>query len=150
MTRLRYCPLLAPERPLLNKFYRNHGSPMRAAAQGRLWVARAEEIVAALCLSEVPGGHWLTGLFVAPAWRGQQLAGRLIDAALAELQGNIWLFCHPGLTSFYAHQAFTSTDALPAPLAERLQRYQQSKPLLAMVRVQSSLAGSSPGNSTSV
>ncbi|WP_123565896.1 GNAT family N-acetyltransferase [Pseudomonas vranovensis] len=123
---------------------------MRAAAQGRLWVARAEEIVAALCLSEVPGGHWLTGLFVAPAWRGQQLAGRLIDAALAELQGNIWLFCHPDLTSFYAHQAFTSTDVLPAPLAERLQRYQQSKPLLAMVRVQSSLAGSSPGNSTSV
>nr|WP_306764465.1 GNAT family N-acetyltransferase [Pseudomonas sp. 2(2015)] len=113
-------------------------------------MARTEEIVAALCLSEVPGGHWLTGLFVAPAWRGQQLAGRLIDAALAELQGNIWLFCHPDLASFYAHQAFTSTDALPAPLAERLQRYQQSKPLLAMVRVQSSLAGSSPGNSTSV
>ncbi|WP_420793335.1 GNAT family N-acetyltransferase [Pseudomonas rubra] len=123
---------------------------MRAAAQGQLWVARADEIVAALCLSEVPGGHWLTGLFVAPPWRGQQVARQLIEAALDELQGNVWLFCHPHLVSFYAQQAFKTADALPALLAERLARYQRSKPLLAMVRVQSSLAGSSPGNSTSV
>ena len=150
MTLLRYCPLPAAERPLLNKFYRNQGSPMRAAAQGQLWVARAEEIVAALCLSDVPGGHWLTGLFVAPAWRGQQVARQLIEAAAAELPGNIWLFCHPALEGFYARQAFSSTGALPAPLAERLARYQRSKPLLAMLRGQSSLAGSSPGNSTSV
>ncbi|QBF25725.1 N-acetyltransferase [Pseudomonas tructae] len=123
---------------------------MRAAAQGQLWVARADEIVAALCLSEVPGGHWLTGLFVAPLWRGQQVARQLIAAALDELHGSVWLFCHPQLANFYARQGFSSTDALPAPLAERLARYQRSKPLLAMVRVQSSLAESSPGNSTSV
>ncbi|CAK9890707.1 MULTISPECIES: GNAT family N-acetyltransferase [Pseudomonas] len=123
---------------------------MRAAAQGQLWVARAEEIIAALCLSEVPGGHWLTGLFVAPAWRGQQVARQLIAAPAGEMQGSIWLFCHPDLTSFYARQAFSTTHALPVPLAERLERYQRSKPLVAMVRVQSSLAGSSPGNSTSV
>jgi GNAT superfamily N-acetyltransferase len=150
VTLLRYCPLPAAERPLLNKFYRNQGSPMRAAAQGQLWVARADEIVAALCLSQVPGGHWLTGLFVAPAWRGQRVARQLIEAAASELQGDIWLFCHPALVGFYERLAFSTSDALPATLAERLARYQRSKPLLAMTRIQSSLAGSSPGNSTSV
>lgn len=65
MTSLRYCLLTEPERPLLNKFYKDQGSSMRAAAQGQLWVVRAEEIVAALCLTPVTGGYWLTGLWVA-------------------------------------------------------------------------------------
>ncbi|WP_342622946.1 GNAT family N-acetyltransferase [Pseudomonas alkylphenolica] len=150
MTTLRYCLLTGPERPLLNKFYKNQGSPMRAAAQGQLWVARAEEIVAALCLTPVPGGSWLTGLWVAQNWRGREIARHLIETAMHSSEGTTWLFCHPDLASFYQRQGFSPCTDLPAALAERLARYQRSKPLLAMARPQSSLAGSSPGNNTSV
>ncbi|WP_422419901.1 GNAT family N-acetyltransferase [Pseudomonas sp. GZD-222] len=150
MTSIRYCLLTEPERPLLNKFYKDQGSSMRAAAQGQLWVVRAEEIVAALCLTPVPGGHWLTGLWVAERWRGQQIARGLIKAAVKSTEGKTWLFCHPDLVPFYQQQGFIPCPELPAVLSERLARYQRSKPLVAMTLAQSSLAGSSPGNSTSV
>ncbi|PSS50778.1 N-acetyltransferase [Pseudomonas sp. BBP2017] len=123
---------------------------MRAAAQGQLWVARAEEIVAALCLTPVPGGDWLTGLWVAQNWRGRGIARYLIETAMHSSEGTTWLFCHPDLVPFYQRQGFTPCTELPAPLAERLVRYQRSKTLLAMARPQSSPAGSSPGNNTSV
>ncbi|WP_371922216.1 MULTISPECIES: GNAT family N-acetyltransferase [Pseudomonas] len=150
MTKLRYCQLTALERPLLNKFYKSQGSSMRAAAQGQLWVARAEDLVAAMCLTPVSGGFWLTGLWVAHEHRGQGIAQHLIDTAMQDAQGITWLFCHPELVPFYQRQGFELRIDLPAALAERLVRYQRSKQLLAMARVQSSLAGSSPGNSTSV
>lgn len=150
MTSLRYCLLTEPERPLLNKFYKDQGSSMRAAAQGQLWVVRAEEIVAALCLTPVTGGYWLTGLWVAERWRRQQIASGLINAAVKRTEGTTWLFCHPDLAPFYQQQGFGPCAELPAVLGERLARYQRNKPLVAMALAQSSLAGSSPGNSTSV
>ncbi|MDD2050176.1 GNAT family N-acetyltransferase [Pseudomonas putida] len=150
MTTLRYGLLTEPERPLLNKFYKDQGSSMRAAAQGQLWVARVEQIVAALCLTPVPGGYWLTGLWVAERWRGQQIARRLIKTAVKSTEGMTWLFCHPDLVPFYQRQGFSPCSELPAALAERLARYQRSKSLMAMALAQSSPAGSSPGNNTSV
>lgn len=150
MTKLRYGQLTGLEQPLLNKFYKSQGSPMRAGAQAQLWVARAEGIVAALCLNPVPGGYWLTGLWVDVARRGQQIARQLIEAALKPSKGCVWLFCHPDLLPFYEKLGFSACTVLPPALAERLVRYQRSKPLVAMARHQSSLAGSSPGNSTSV
>lgn len=141
--------LSGAERRLLDHFYRQHGSRMRAAGDGRLWVARANGIVAGLSLTAVADGQWLTGLFVDPQRRGQGVAAQLIDAALTEALGPTWLFCHPDLAAFYQRLGFSTAEQLPEPLAARLQRYQRSKPLLALVRGQSSLA-SSPGNSTSV
>ncbi|MEG0636744.1 MAG: GNAT family N-acetyltransferase, partial [Pseudomonas sp.] len=75
--------------------------------------------------------------------------GRLVDAALAQVTGPTWLFCHPDLVPFYQRLGFDTAVTLPEPLAARLQRYQRSKRLVALARGQSSLA-SSPGNSTSV
>jgi len=142
--------LSASERPLLNKFYKSQSSPMRASESGEAWVARAGEIVAALNLSPVPGGHWLTGLLVASEWRRRQVARQLVEQACQQAGGCIWLFCHPDLQDFYQRLGFAVSEAMPAMLGERLARYRRSKPLLAMVRGQSSAAGSSPGNSTSV
>ncbi|RCL28737.1 GNAT family N-acetyltransferase [Pseudomonas sp. AFG_SD02_1510_Pfu_092] len=122
---------------------------MRAAGDAQLWVARAAGIVAGLSLSAVDDGLWLTGLFVAPPQRGQGVAGRLLEAALAQAGGPVWLFCHPDLVPFYQRQGFSAAQHLPQALAGRLQRYQRSKRLVALQRGQSSLA-SSPGNSTSV
>lgn len=122
---------------------------MRAAGEGQLWVARAPGIIAGLSLSAVGDGCWLTGLFVDPQRRSQGIAGRLVEAALAQAGGPTWLFCHPDLAAFYHRLGFDTARYLPEALAGRLQRYQRSKRLVALQRGQSSLA-SSPGNSTSV
>ncbi|MDD2068928.1 GNAT family N-acetyltransferase [Pseudomonas sp. GD03651] len=134
---------------MLEHFYRQHGSRMRAASDAELWVARAPGIIAGLSLSAVGEGLWLTGLFVDPQLRGQGVAGRLIDAALQHAGGPTWLFCHPDLAPFYQRLGFHTAGQLPETLASRLQRYQRSKRLVALQRGQSSLT-SSPGNSTSV
>jgi len=120
------------ERPLLNKFYRQHQSSMRASSDGQLWVARSTEIIAGMSLSPVAEGYWLTGLFVAPACRGQGLAATLVEQARQTVAGPVWLFCHPDLEALYRSMGFAIAGQLPQPLNDRLTRYRRSKPLLAM------------------
>lgn len=132
MPELHIEPLAEPLWPLLNKFYRSHNSSMKALKGGRLWVARDSEIVAGLCLSPVVGGQWLTGVFVAPTYRGQGLAARLILQAVAEVEGSVWLLCHPDLESLYQRMGFSQDTVLPQSLSERLVRYKRNKPMIAM------------------
>lgn len=132
MTDTRYSQLDELSWPLMNKFYRQHQSSMKAVREAQLWVARREEIVAALCLRPVFGGHWLTGLFVDPACREQGIAAQLIAAAVNDVETPVWLFCHPDLRGFYERRGFTFDPALPQAMAERLSRYARSKPMIAM------------------
>ena len=125
-------PLAEPLWPLLNKFYRSHNSSMKALKGGRLWVVRDAEIVAGLCLSPVMGGQWLTGVFVAPTYRGQQLAARLIEEAVAGCEETVWLLCHPDLEGLYQGMGFSQDTVLPQSLSERLVRYKRNKPMIAM------------------
>jgi GNAT superfamily N-acetyltransferase len=134
MPAIEFYPLPELSRPLLDKFYREHRSPMRAGGEAQLWVAKHTEIVGGLCLTRVAEGQWLTGLFVAPALRGQGIARRLIEAALADVQGAVWLFCHPDLLGFYLGVGFEPALALPQALAVRFERYSRTKPLIALVR----------------
>lgn len=119
-------------RPLLNKFYRAHNSPMRAAGEGQSWVAKRGAIIAGLSLTPVAQGHWLTGLFVDPAHRGQGIAARLVEQAHGQLPSPVWLFCHPDLQALYERMGFATAPALPQALADRLARYRRSKSLIAM------------------
>jgi len=105
---------------------------MKAVRDAQLWVARREEIIGALCLRPVADGHWLTGLFVDPACREQGIAAALIAEALKDLEGPVWLFCHPDLRGFYERRGFTFDPPLPYSMAERLSRYARSKPMIAM------------------
>ena len=132
MPELHIEPLAEPLWPLLNKFYRRHNSPMKAQKGGRLWVARDSEIVAGLCLTQVVGGQFLTGVFVDPAYRGQGLAARLIRQAVAEVDGTVWLLCHPDLEGLYQRIGFSQDTVLPQSLSERLVRYKRNKPMIAM------------------
>ncbi|MRJ22245.1 GNAT family N-acetyltransferase [Pseudomonas haemolytica] len=132
MPELHIEPLAEPLWPLLNKFYRRHNSPMKAQKGGRLWVARDSEIVAGLCLTQVVGGQFLTGVFVDPAYRGQGLAARLIRQAVAEVDGTVWLLCHPDLEGLYQRLGFSQDTVLPQSLSERLVRYKRNKPMIAM------------------
>lgn len=127
-----YTLLDEPLWPLMNKFYRAHQSPMKAVREAQLWVARRDEIIGALCLRPVAGGHWLTGLFVAPGCRGQGVAARLVAQAVAGLELPVWLFCHPQLRGFYESCGFTFDPQMPYAMVERLSRYARSKPMIAM------------------
>ena len=118
--------------PLVDKFYRGHRSPMRAVKGATVWVAKQPEIIGVLSLSAVADGHWLTGLFVAPQWRGQAVAGRLLAEVLQARTGPVWLFCHPELEGFYQRAGFVACGDLPGVLADRLRRYGRTKPLIAM------------------
>ncbi|NBF02801.1 GNAT family N-acetyltransferase [Pseudomonas sp. Fl5BN2] len=132
MSSLQISLLAEASRPLLDKFYRQHQSSMRASAKGQLWVVRDTEIIAGMSLAPVEHGHWLTGLFVAPASRGQGLAAQLVEQALKEIEGPVWLFCHPDLETLYQRMSFSTATQLPRALGERLARYRRNKPLLAM------------------
>jgi GNAT superfamily N-acetyltransferase len=132
MSEIRYAALEESLWPLVNKFYRAHQSSMKAVRDARLWVARRDEIVAALCLRPVSGGHWLTGLFVDPAFRAQGIAARLIEEAVKGLDEPVWLFCHPDLRGFYERRGFAFDPELPYAMAERLSRYARNKPMIAM------------------
>ena len=132
MSEIEICLLPPLCQPLLDKFYRAHRSPMRSSGAAQMWVARQQEIIGALRLTPVAEGRWLTGLFVAPQWRGQAIARRLIVNALEELHGPVWLFCHPDLVGFYEQSGFASETDLPPMLADKLARYQRTKDLVAM------------------
>lgn len=125
-------PLPALQMPLLNKFYKQHRSRVRSSDE-HAWVARRQCILAALKLSPVADGHWLTGLFTDPAVRNQGVAGRLVKEALDANPGPVWLFCEPALTAFYARLGFEPCGQLPPELSGRLSRYQRSRPLVALV-----------------
>ena len=120
-------------RPLVNAFYKSHASPMRARGHHQIWVLRDPDICAALCLQPVADGLWLTNLLTAPARRGEGLASTLLASVRQRYQGPVWLFCAPRLQGFYAACGFSRAEHLPAPLQQRLQRYQQHKPLCAMM-----------------
>ena len=132
---MHYRALPAPLKPLADKFYHAQRSAMRTGAVEQVWVAEHSEIVAALCLRSVAGGHWLTSLLVAPPLRRQGLARQLVEQAVAGCTAPVWLFCRPELSDFYQRLGFAPCAHLPAALAERLQRYQRSKNLLALVRL---------------
>ncbi|WP_222911238.1 GNAT family N-acetyltransferase [Pseudomonas sp. DNDY-54] len=128
--RLRQLP--AECRPLLNKFYRAHRSHMRVPGEARCWVVSHTEIVAGLCLTRVDEGYWLTGLFVAPDQRNKGLAKRLVTEAVAACDGPVWLFCESRLIGFYEQLGFEKGAVLPSALADRLQRYNRNKALIAL------------------
>lgn len=122
------------QHPLLRKFYREHKSSMRISAQAEVWVVRGPMLMAGVCLTAVAHGYWLTSLFTAPAYRQQGVAGFLIEQLkLSHKESPIWLFCHPDLCGFYNRLGFQITEHLPETLQSRLQRYQQHKPLIAML-----------------
>ena len=107
---------------------------MRSTAGAHIWVAEDQEIMAALCLSKIDQGYWLTSLLVNPTVRGQGVASQLMDAALVDCRASVWLFCHPDLNNFYCARGFMPCSDLPHLLAQRLARYTRKKTLLALYR----------------
>jgi len=129
---MQFQPIPDIQRALVEKFYRAHRSPMRTKGNGQIWIAKDREIVGAMSLRTVEDGHWLTGLFVAPEKRAQGIARDLIEAAMASVEGPVWLFCEPELTQFYQRLGFVVSEDLPQELVARLARYRQTRMLIAL------------------
>lgn len=130
------CQLLpANEHALANAFYRRHGSSMKVRAMHRIWTAGAPEILACTCLQAVSGsgGHWLTSLFVDPDFRHRGFAGCLLEHVRSRVEGPIWLFCRPELSSLYQRHGYQPSSELPQSLSAKLARYQREKTLIAML-----------------
>jgi GNAT superfamily N-acetyltransferase len=128
------CGLLAPtHRSLVDPFYRRHRSQMKTRPAHQIWAIRSNSILACLCLQPIAEGYWLTSLFVDPAQRRRGMAQQLLDTARSGVPGPVWLFCNPELLALYAKSGFGVCTLLPEPLADRFERYQRSKPLIAMV-----------------
>lgn len=127
------CGLLNPtNRTLADQFYRRHGSRMKTRPAHQVWVIRSDSLLACLCLQPVAEGYWLTSLFVDPAHRRRGMAQQLLDTARSGVPGPVWLFCNPELQALYVKSGFEICTLLPESLADRLERYQRSKPLIAM------------------
>lgn len=124
--------LRADCRPVLNKFYRELRSHMRAPAGANYWVAGSTPIIGGLCLTKIADGQWLTGLLVAPAYRKHRVATRLVATAVSSCQCPVWLFCEQSLVPFYGQLGFSLTLQLPEPLESKLERYNRHKVLNAM------------------
>lgn len=127
-------PLDPAERELADQFYRRHGSRMKTTPAHQVWVVRSDRLHACLCLQQVAQGYWLTSLFVDPALRKKGLASWLVREACAPVTRPVWLFCHPDLEPVYSSLGFANSTLLPESLADKLQRYRRSKPLLAMCK----------------
>lgn len=97
--------------PNVSRYSTSSTEPIAATcgvpAGAHCWVVGHTDIVAGLCLSGIAGGHWLTGLLVAPSQRNQGLATRLITQALAANDGPVWLFCEPKVIAFYRQLNFS-------------------------------------------
>ncbi|WXL27142.1 GNAT family N-acetyltransferase [Ectopseudomonas mendocina] len=118
---------------MAEKFYRSQRSVIGKTDGAQIWVVGQEEIIAALVLHPIDEGHWLTSLLVAKDHREQGIAKKLIATARSNCGTKVWLFCHPNLCNFYIRQGFALCTDLPEQLAARLVRYQQTKPLCALV-----------------
>ncbi|UJJ32008.1 GNAT family N-acetyltransferase [Halopseudomonas maritima] len=119
--------------PLVNRFYRAYQRGMKARGDQHVWTLRAPHICAAVCLQPVESGYWLTSLLVAPDLRAQGLGSHLLQQLRRRVSGPIWLFCAPSLLPFYQACGYQPTATLPQPLSSRLQRYQRTKSLIALV-----------------
>lgn len=119
--------------PLANQFYRSNRSRMRARGHHQVLVLHGSEIHAALCLQPVADGNWLTNLLVGLGCRRRGYAAALLARAREEVKGPIWLFCHPDLECLYESAGYRRCSGLPAELASRLDRYRQTKMLIAML-----------------
>ncbi len=95
---------------LADRFYRTHGYKVKCAPHERVFVLSSPEgewVAAARFVPQSSGHYWLRNLLVAPAYRGQGLATRLLNQVkpLIAPRG-CYCFALPHLTDFYARLTF--------------------------------------------
>lgn len=116
--------LIEPGRfALVDRFYRAQGYKVKSGANERVYVIANEGggfIAAARLVPQSSGHYWLRNLLVAPEWRGQGVATRLMCKLLPDLVPlGCYCFALPHLTDFYADLGFSQN---PAHCPEDIQR----------------------------
>lgn len=113
---------------LADRFYRAHGYKVKCAPNERVFafVSEKNEWIGALRLVPQGSGHyWLRNLLVAPPYRGQGFASRLLIASKPAIypQG-CYCFALPHLIPFYQRIGFESSPAhCPPDIAAKYAQY---------------------------
>ncbi|MBQ4832864.1 GNAT family N-acetyltransferase [Pseudoalteromonas sp. MMG010] len=105
--------------PLVNKFYANYSVRGRAKKHDDVWVVYHNfEIVAACRIQNKSDFLFLSTVFVAPDYRLQGLAKKLLSSVLLHYSDVIYTFAYTPLIHFYTelgfNQVLTYTPALNA------------------------------------
>lgn len=113
---------------LADRFYRSFGYKVKCAPQERVFVLSSLEgewIAAARFVPQSSGHYWLRNLLVAPAYRGQGLASRLLNQVKPLLAPRgCYCFALPHLTDFYTRLTFErDPHHCPADIAAIHSRY---------------------------
>jgi N-acetylglutamate synthase-like GNAT family acetyltransferase len=113
--------------PLANKFYREHRFRGKARRHESCAVVRDEHGVIIGCgyIRDHSAFKLLTGVAVAPAYRGRGVARLLLQLLAGRLDHDTYTFPYEHLLSFYASFGFKQFDAERQPLSVKncYQRY---------------------------
>ncbi len=128
------------ERREVKLFYRRHLPYARPNKKERILTlsssdpASDTEILAAVRLRTIGQFTLLTGMLVAPDYRGQQLAHQLMQILNKALEKEMtFLFALPHLAPFYRQYGFVSQHQAPKDIEQLYQKYNSKhKPLILM------------------
>jgi len=112
--------------PLVNKFYNKYGARGRATKQDIIWVVYAElEMIAACRIQRRDGYLFLSTLLVAPRWRKQGIAKKLLLLLLSKQQEAVFTFAYQSLIDFYRSIGFNYVLTLPLPISTLFRVYKR-------------------------
>lgn len=112
--------------PLVNKFYDKYGARGRATKRDSVWVVYAGlEIIAACRIQRRDRYLFLSTLLVAPHWRKQGVAKKLLLSLLLEQQEVVFTFAYQSLIDFYRSIGFNYVLTLPLPISTLFRVYER-------------------------
>ncbi|MBB1408465.1 MAG: N-acetylglutamate synthase-like GNAT family acetyltransferase [Pseudoalteromonas rhizosphaerae] len=126
MTALRFECLEPIKTPLVNKFYDQYKARGRATRQDQVWVVYNDLVIVAACRIQNRSDYlFLSTLLVAPAWRGQGIAKKLLIHTLSNQNSLVYTFAYNYLADFYQSIGFNFVLTLPPPLDTLFTVYKQ-------------------------
>ncbi|MCG3866290.1 MULTISPECIES: GNAT family N-acetyltransferase [unclassified Photobacterium] len=140
MSQIIYRQLDPIRLPLVNKIYKSFYPSGKAKRDEIIWVAESNHsIIASVRFKTIDNMQLLTGMLVAPEYRLQGIAYKLIEACRSQInRQTCYCFAFQELEVFYQKSGFQTIDSetLPNNIKQRFQRYANSgKNLIPMVYI---------------
>lgn len=129
------------EIPLANKFYRTHKFRGKARRHDPCMVIRdnQNQIIACGCLRQLTGAQLLTGVAVAPDYRGLGVARLLVGSMADAYDEQTFTFPYRHLVPFYESVGFLVEDSerQPSAIVDRFHTYQKQGRDIVLMRYKS-------------
>lgn len=126
------------EIPLANKFYRSHKFRGKARRHDPCMVIRnsQQQIIACGCLRKLTDSQLLTGVAVAPAYRGRGVSRLLVGNMAKAYDQCTFTFPYQYLVPLYTSLGFVQEDELgqPSAIVDRLLTYRRQGRDIVLMR----------------